>query len=151
MRRPEEILHRRCVDALMGPLTKDGSRNRAVGMLPTPWFAFHVPNGGGRSKAEAGILKAMGVLAGMPDLLVFGPRMGTLAPEPRLVAIEFKAPPKPLKRGGVSKAAPRLSPAQRARQADLGACGVPYLVIDDLAEMVRALKALGVPLRARAL
>ena len=136
MNRPEEQLHRACVAYL-----------RAA--LPKPWFCFHVPNGGGRSKAEAGILKAMGVLAGIPDLFVIGP--SGHAALPRLIAIEFKAPPKPLKRGGVSKATPRLSPAQRARQADLGACGVPYLVIDDMAEMVQALRALGVPLRGRAI
>lgn len=146
MNRPEESLHRACLAHL-----------RAT--LPKPWIAFHVPNGGGRSKAEAGILKAMGVLAGMPDLLLFGPKQTGIAAEgmaragfpvdTKVIAIEFKAPPKRLKAGGTSKAAPRLSPAQRARQSDLGACGVPYLVIDDMAEMVRALKALGVPLRGR--
>lgn len=139
MNRPEEQLHRACVAYL-----------RAA--LPKPWIVWHTPNGGGRSKAEAGILKAMGTLAGMPDLFVMGPG-GFMSPGtvPRLIAIEFKAPPKRLRSGGQSKAAPRLSPAQRARQADLGACGVPYLVIDDMAEMVQALRALGVPLRARAI
>lgn len=131
MKRPEEALHRAAVSLLRSS-------------LPAPWFVAHVPNGGGRSKAEAGILKAMGVLAGMPDLLLFGPG-------PKVVAIEFKAPPRRLRDGGPSKAAPRLSPAQRARQADLGACGVPYLVIDDLSEMFRALQGLGVPLRGRVL
>jgi hypothetical protein len=33
-------------------------------------FAFHVPNGGWRTKAEAGLLKAMGVVAGVPDLML---------------------------------------------------------------------------------
>lgn len=151
MNRPEEQLHRACVQYLQAS-------------LPKPWLCWHTPNGGGRSKAEAGILKAMGVLAGMPDLFVMGPRsviplvssfgayaVASSETAPRLIAIEFKAPPKPLKRGGVSKARPRLNPAQMARQSDLGACGVPYLVIDDLAEMVQALKALGVPLRGRAM
>lgn len=142
MNRPEESLHRACVAYL-----------RAA--LPKPWIVWHTPNGGGRSKAEAGILKAMGVLAGMPDLLICGPWVRDLpshiAADTRLIAIEFKAPPKRLRSGALSKAQPRLSPAQRARQADLGACGVPYLVIDDMAEMVQALRALGVPLKARAL
>ncbi len=152
MNRPEENLHRAAVAHLRAS-------------LPSPWIVFHIPNGGGRSKAEAGILKAMGVLAGMPDLLIIGPLpiAGYEGLEnsifadfaevnaPRLIAIEFKAPPKRLKAGGTSKAAPRLSPAQRARQIDLGECGVPFLVIDDLAEMIRALKALGVPLRGRVL
>lgn len=140
MNRPEEQLHRACVQYLQAS-------------LPKPWFCHHVPNGGYRTKAEAGILKAMGTLPGMPDLLVWGPCVvgyhaisGDII-APRVIAIEFKAPPKPLKRGGVSKARPQLSPAQRARQQDLGACGVPYLVIDDMAEMVQALRALGVPLR----
>ena len=31
---------------------------------------FHVPNGGARTKAEAGIFKAMGVLAGVPDVWI---------------------------------------------------------------------------------
>lgn len=136
MNRPEETLHRACVAYLRAS-------------LPKPWIVWHTPNGGGRSKAEAGILKALGVLAGMPDLFVMGPRTGWTLPH--LIAIEFKAPPKRLRTGGLSKARPRLSPAQRARQLDLGACGVPYLVIDDMADMVQALKALGVPLRGRAM
>lgn len=141
MNRPEEALHRACVSFL-----------RAA--LPSPWIVFHVPNGGGRSKAEAGILKAMGALAGMPDLFVMGPGDHDAHGAPtatHIIAIEFKAPPKRLRSGGPSKARPRLSPAQVARQADLGACGVPYLAIDDLADMVQALRALHVPLRARAL
>lgn len=153
MNRPEEQLHKACVAYLRAS-------------LPKPWFCFHVPNGGGRSKAEAGILKAMGVLAGMPDLLVMGPSIPLLhwtfgndptdlvhepIVFPQVFAIEFKAPPKRLPSGRLSKATPSLSPAQRLRQADLGACGVPYLVIDDMAEMVQALRALGVPLRGRAM
>lgn len=150
MNRPEEQLHKACVQYLRAS-------------LPKPWITWHTPNGGGRSKAEAGILKAMGVLAGMPDLFVMGPlrheqgfRVMEGLEEPartitHLIAIEFKAPPKRLRLGGVSKARPRLSPAQMARQQDLGACGVPHLVIDDMAEMVQALRALGVPLRGRAM
>lgn len=156
MNRPEEQLHRAAVAYLRAS-------------LPKPWICWHSANGGGRSKAEAGILKAMGVLAGMPDLFVMGPRWlpgevvstGDVRPDrippallengPRVIAIEFKAPPKRLRSGGVSKAVPRLSPAQRARQVDLGACGVPYLVIDDMADMVQSLRALGVPLKGRVL
>jgi hypothetical protein len=143
MIRAEEQLHRACVAHLQAA-------------LPKPWIVWHTPNGGGRSKAEAGILKAMGVLAGMPDLFVMGPYVagygiGGDITGPRLIAIEFKAPPKRLRSGGLSKASPRLSPAQRARQADLGACGVPYLVIDDIADMIQSLRALGVPLRGRAM
>ena len=34
------------------------------------FIAYHVPNGGGRSAAEAGILKAMGTLSGVADITV---------------------------------------------------------------------------------
>lgn len=37
-------------------------------------FLFHVPNGGLRSKASAGRLKAAGVKAGVPDLFLPAPR-----------------------------------------------------------------------------
>lgn len=37
-------------------------------------YLFHVPNGGHRSKATAGRLKAAGVKAGVPDLLLLVPR-----------------------------------------------------------------------------
>ena len=155
MKRPEEALHRACVAYLRAS-------------LPKPWLCFHVPNGGGRSKAEAGILKAMGVLAGMPDLFVMGPRWmpgevvstGDVRPDrfppallengPRVIAIEFKAPPRRLSSGRLSKAKPALNPAQRARQADLGACCVPYLVVDDMAAMIQALRGLGVPQKGMA-
>lgn len=35
---------------------------------PVARLIYAIPNGGGRSKAQAGILKAEGVLAGVPDL-----------------------------------------------------------------------------------
>ena len=33
-------------------------------------FAFHVPNGGYRKPVEAAILKGMGVVAGVPDVII---------------------------------------------------------------------------------
>jgi hypothetical protein len=57
--RPEEQLQRSVVDLLR--------LYEARGSLT---FA-HCPNGGRRSKAEAGAFKAMGVRAGVPDLLVW--------------------------------------------------------------------------------
>jgi hypothetical protein len=146
MERPEEALQIAAVAYLNAALTK-------------PWFCHHIPNGGFRTKVEAGKFKRMGVLPGMPDLLVWGQRLDEVivkgvsvnALRPVVIAIEFKAPPKRLPSGNLSKARAVLSPAQRARQADLGACGVPYLVIDDMADMVQSLRALGVPLKGRVL
>jgi len=45
-------------------------------------LAFHVPNGGKRSKAEAGRFKAMGVLAGVPDVLIISARQITISTRP---------------------------------------------------------------------
>ena len=149
MNRAEEKLQRQLVAYL-----------RAA--LPAPWIVFHPANGGGRSKAEAGILKAMGVLAGMPDLLLIGPgdpsRVDvingwrvTKAYYPLIVAIEVKAPPKMLKSGKQSAAKPSVSDAQRDVIATLGQCGIPTLIVRDLDEAIEALKNLGVPLKGRLL
>jgi hypothetical protein len=35
-------------------------------------FAFHVPNGGARSPVEAAIMTRMGVLPGIPDIVILG-------------------------------------------------------------------------------
>ena len=162
MKRPEQALQINLVSALRL-------------MLPEPWLVVHVPNGGGRSKAEAGIFKAMGVLAGFPDLLVIGPyrraasgfSLGAMidsidpddtpflnTPLPlrtAVIAIELKAPPKPTKSGKPSKAKANLSDAQRDVIGALGQCGIPTLIVRDLNEAIDALKALGVPLKGKAL
>lgn len=40
---------------------------------------FHVPNGGARSKREAAILKAMGILPGIPDVwVIYGGQVLTI-------------------------------------------------------------------------
>ena len=39
-------------------------------VYPELALLFHIPNGGGRSKAEAGRFKAEGVKAGVPDLML---------------------------------------------------------------------------------
>jgi hypothetical protein len=44
------------------------------GRYPELRLMFHVPNGGGRSKAEAGRFKMEGVKAGVPDIFLPVPR-----------------------------------------------------------------------------
>jgi hypothetical protein len=46
-------------------------------------FAFHVPNGGWRSRVEAAILKAVGTVAGIPDIICIF--------EGRICGLELKA------------------------------------------------------------
>ena len=145
MKRSEEALQR----ALCAELR--------IRLMP-PWMFWHTPNGGARSKAEAGMLKATGVKAGIPDLFVCGPdhiREETRAgvegvrwTAPKLIALELKAPPK-LGPRGASKAKPRVSPAQREVINALAQCGVPTLVVRDVDEVLRQLAQMGVPLRGR--
>lgn len=71
---------------------------------------YHVPNGGGRSKAEAGRLKAQGVVAGVLDLSLDVARGGYFG-----LRIELKATRDELGRK------PEVSPDQRKRIVDLRA------------------------------
>ncbi len=71
--RPEDDIQRAVVQYL--------DRLEALGRLAY----FHVPNGGRRSKAEAQILKGLGVRAGVPDLVIVLPG-GTVC------WLELKAP-----------------------------------------------------------
>ena len=55
-------------------------------------LCFHVPNGGKRSKVEAGIFKTMGVMPGVADLLLFwSVQMDVGGFMPYMAAIELKA------------------------------------------------------------
>lgn len=51
------------------------------------WLVIHVPNQGKRSVEQASALKRMGVLSGVPDLLVFGRPYGA---EQFGVAVELR-------------------------------------------------------------
>lgn len=131
MKRPEEVLHRVIVQYLQ------------LG-LPDGWMFWATPNQRGTRKAwELAILKGLGVRAGIPDLFIAG--------DGRVIGMEIKAPPGTLKSGGKSQAKPKLSPAQIDTIGALGKAGIPTLVVRDLNEAIEALKALGVPVRGRAL
>jgi hypothetical protein len=78
--RPEQTIQRAVIEHL------------AVRRTPRT-FAFHVPNGGARSKIEAAILKGLGVVAGVPDVIAIrdgrtfcdgigGRGISGIAPEP---------------------------------------------------------------------
>lgn len=141
MKRSEEKLHRELVKLL-----------RAT--LPKPWLVFHIPNGGGRSKAEAGALKAMGTMAGLPDLLVMGPAETLVGPphkttRPHIIGLELKAPPAMLQSGKPSRAKPRVSDAQRDAIEALEQVGIPTFVVRSIDEAVDVLRKQGVPLKGR--
>lgn len=59
MNRPEQAIHRQIISGLRAGLPRD-------------WIVAHAANGGYRTKAEAGIFKAMGVVPGFPDIMILG-------------------------------------------------------------------------------
>lgn len=116
MNRPEEVLHRSVADFLR------------VALPPYVWWT-HPPNGGGRSRAEAGILKAMGVRAGTPDILIVH--------QGRAFWIELKAP-----KG-------RVEASQERCHTDLMLAGADVDICRSLEEVERRLKLWNIPLNAR--
>jgi hypothetical protein len=128
MRRPEDRLQAAMIEFL-------------TAALPADAMVWATPNGGGRSKAEAGILKATGVVAGMPDLFVL--HQHRLLPIEVKVAAAPAAPGHPRRRGGV------VSQAQTTAHHRLERCGAaPVLIATSLEELEKGLIARGVPLRA---
>jgi hypothetical protein len=86
-------------------------------------FAFHPANGGWRSHIEAAILKAVGVVAGTPDIIAI--KGG------RVFGLEIKSD------GG------RLSDAQRAVHAALRAAGAEVATAWGLDDALAVLEAWG--------
>lgn len=97
--------------------------------LPSDAVVFHVPNGGLRSKKAAGRLKAMGTVAGVPDLCVIW--------RGRVWWIELKS-----RRGGLNK-------AQREMVQRLVYCGCEVLVAKSIEAVEQWLRSFQIPLRGR--
>lgn len=117
MNRPEEALHR-AVALYLDLALGDGAT----------WF--HPANGGGRSRAEAGVLKALGVKSGVPDVMIVCAG--------RVFGIELKT-----NKG-------RLSPAQTERHAILRDAGCPVEIARSVDDVDACLRAWNIPTRARA-
>jgi hypothetical protein len=115
MKRPEQILQRQVATFLDWALPSD-----AV------WW--HTPNGGGRSKIEGAIFKAMGVKAGVPDIIICWRNI--------TYAIELKA-----KRG-------RHSPEQYLMQARLVRAGVIFAEARRFDDVITILTNWKIPLKA---
>jgi hypothetical protein len=96
--------------------------------LPPDAFYFAIPNGGWRTKAEAGILKATGVKAGVPDLCILYNGMAHF--------VELKS-----KKG-------TLSDPQLTTGAAIICSGSAFAVWRTLEDAERVLTHWGVPLRA---
>lgn len=128
MSRPEEALQQAMVQTLRA-------------LLSSGWLVAHVPNGGKRTKAEAARFKAVGVVAGFPDLMVIGPG--------KVLFMELKAPRKRLKSGAESQAKAETSDAQDAVLSLLSGAGWPVAVVRSIDEAQAFLRAHGVPMRGR--
>lgn len=98
---------------------------------------FHVPNGGLRSKVEAGIMKALGIKAGVADLCIIWSPPG--ARRAHVGFIELKAV------GG------KLSPEQLAFGASCKALNARCDLAHSLDEVEEILRRWGVPLRSHPL
>jgi hypothetical protein len=85
-------------------------------------FAFHPANGGWRSAREAARFRWIGLVAGVPDIVI-------IAPGARVHFIEMKAP------GGT------LSPAQRHIHETLTALGSPPAICRSIDDVRRAFQA----------
>jgi hypothetical protein len=120
-RHPELALHRAVIDFLRWciPAPPEG-----------PWWS-HPHNEGRRSKADAGLAKAMGQQAGTPDL-VFCWRG-------HFLSIELKAPDG------------RLSPAQEYAHVCIRAAGGTVAVCRSLDDVVAVFTIAEIPMRARRL
>ena len=78
---------------------------------------FAVPNGGGRSRVEAAIMKAEGVTAGVADLILLVPRKGY-----GCLCLEMKT----------KSVSSRQSPAQKIWQRAVEEAGNVYAVVRTL-------------------
>lgn len=107
--------------------------------LPSDAFAFHPANGGyALGKRTAGNLKAMGLVAGVPDLC--------LVYRGQFHGIELKAPGDLT--GNTMKGRGYLSPDQRECHTALRAAGAIVATCWSLEDVQRSLANWGIPLRA---
>jgi VRR-NUC domain len=84
-------------------------------------ICFHVPNGGYRKPVEAAILKSMGTMPGIPDIVAIK--------DGRTYGLELKAP------GG------RLTDSQKAAHEQLRAAGAEVAVADNIDAALGLLEA----------
>lgn len=116
----EEQLHRSVADFLRVALF-------------APSFMTTFPAGGG-GKVRGAKLKAMGLKAGMPDVMVFAQDMNR---RPVVIGIELKG------------AKGRVSEAQRETLTRIKQIGFAIYICRSLSEVIEALNDEGIPLRAR--
>ena len=123
MTRPEEQIQRAIVRAL-----------RIA--LPHGWIVHHSRNGG-MSKGENGRAKAMGAVAGFPDLMVMGCLIDT-DPSAALPFVGFLE---------VKTKTGRKSPDQVQCIDRLTDCGFPVAVVRSVEDALETAQAWGLPIK----
>jgi hypothetical protein len=116
-RRPTEVQIQRAVIELLAWCARPGV------------FAFHVPLGGYRTPTEAAIFKAIGTVAGVPDLIILF--------ESHCYALELKA------EGG------RLTEIQRVTHGRMREAGAIVATAHGVDEAIAQLRAWGLLQRSR--
>jgi len=106
-------------------------------VLPADAIVFHPANGGLRSKVQAARFKAMGVVAGIPDLLV-------LVSPGRAIFFEVKRP------AGVNQRKGSESLSQIAMRWKLHGLGFDCATVHSIDDVRNALRALNVSTREAA-
>lgn len=91
-------------------------------------LAFHPANGGSRHRLEAIKLKSLGVVAGVPDLIVFGPGG-------KAYCLEVKA------EKGV------LAPTQKAFARQMDELGIGWALVRSVDDARAAFASWGIPTR----
>lgn len=100
-------------------------------VLPEPIIVAHLPNGGQRTARAGALMKRMGTVAGMPDLLC-------ILPGGKSLFFEIKAP------NG------RPSPAQEELWKRMAALGHTCAKVSSIDDVRLTLKALGIATREAA-
>lgn len=124
MKRPEEVLHIAVAQFLH------------LALKPPVWWSSIDHGAGKMSRASAGLRKARGVKAGIPDIIILWPEGKDLRCHTRVLGIELKA----------AKGA--ASPAQKETEAAWHAAMAGYVVCRSLEEVQSALNWCGFPLHA---
>jgi hypothetical protein len=101
--------------------------------LPSGWMVVHVPNGGSRNPIEAARLKKLGVMAGWPDISIYGARTGSNGYIPYAGFMEVKS------KGG------RIQPSQHNVMDRLKDAGFDVAVIRSVEDARECVKAWRLP------
>lgn len=102
---------------------------RAV--LPHGWLVMHVPNGGSRNPIEGAKMKQLGVMAGWPDVSIYGPLLAS----PMAFFMEVKS------------AKGRLSDCQRTVMDRLADMGFRVAVVRSVDDAEACAREWGLPIR----